>query len=282
MWAIIEQYGHSFGKRHVVTALYQLGLCRQYERRATHPDLTSALVDRLVQVPARDLTSDEATRALWAMSILEEVRSHAEAHRFALELLDETIKRFHEFSPPQMATFVQAMSKLVRSSAEDEQVARLTTVFSDYALGSGALPRFPPEELRTWTQFLQFAASQGTPALGQSQFVPPLGLGFNPLLAPMGCGLGQMPMLPMWPGMAPFSPMPATLQHQPQPRTTQGDAKFGGEAGRMTPAHKRGRGKGSDQGKGKGRDAQGGRPGAATEPKDAVAPSTKKVAESDS
>jgi cold shock CspA family protein len=41
LWEIIEQYGHSFGKKHVVIALYKLGLCRHYERRSRHASLTS-------------------------------------------------------------------------------------------------------------------------------------------------------------------------------------------------------------------------------------------------
>merc|ERR1719160_836021 len=72
MWEIIEQYGHTFGKKHVVTSLYQLGLCRQYEKRSAEENLTKALVDRLVLFAPADLTADEASRVLWALAVLEE------------------------------------------------------------------------------------------------------------------------------------------------------------------------------------------------------------------
>jgi len=155
MWELIEQYGHSFGKKHVVAAIYQLGLCREYERRTIHASLTNALLDRLVLFPAKDLTADEAAHVLWAFAILEEVRSHENAHRFAMELAQDASKKHHEFSPNLMASFVTSLTRLIRSSDEDDLVGKITTNFSDYALGSGALPRFPPEELRVWTNFLQ-------------------------------------------------------------------------------------------------------------------------------
>merc|ERR1740130_977956 len=98
MWEIIEQYGHSFGKKHVVTALYQLGLCRQYEKRSAEVNLTSALVDRLVLFSPGELTADEASRVLWALAVLDEVSGHSKAHRFAMELGEQAAKRFSEFT----------------------------------------------------------------------------------------------------------------------------------------------------------------------------------------
>merc|ERR1719356_1849830 len=59
-----------------------------------------------------------------------------------------------------MATLVSSLSRLVKGQEEDEIVGKITTNFSDYALGTGGLPRFPPEELRQWTTFLQEAANQ--------------------------------------------------------------------------------------------------------------------------
>merc|ERR1719199_1106492 len=84
MWEIIEQFGHSFGKKHVVTALYQLGLCRQYEKREAQVNLTSALVDRLVLFNPSELSADEASRVLWALAVLDEMSNHAQAHHFAM------------------------------------------------------------------------------------------------------------------------------------------------------------------------------------------------------
>mmetsp|Transcript_85101 Transcript_85101/g.241152 ORF Transcript_85101/g.241152 Transcript_85101/m.241152 type:complete len:366 (+) Transcript_85101:71-1168(+) len=172
MWEIIERHGHSFGKKHVVIALYQLGLCRQYERRAMHASLTSALVDRLVLFQPGDLTASEASHVLWAIAILEEVRGHARAHAFVVGLAQEAMRRVHEFSPSQMANSVAALSRLVRTPEEDKLVGQLTTQFSDFALGNGQLPRFPPEELRVWTAFLQEAAGArqpGRPCWGKGE-----------------------------------------------------------------------------------------------------------------
>jgi len=163
MWELIEQYGHSFGKKQVVAALYQLGLCREYERRTIHASLTNALLDRLVLFPAKDLTADEAAHVLWAFATLEEVHSHQNAHRFAMALAQEASKRHHEFSPNLMASFVTSLTRLIRSPEEDDLVGKITTNFSDYALGSGALPRFPPEELRIWTSFLQEVSAPSYP-----------------------------------------------------------------------------------------------------------------------
>mmetsp|Transcript_116911 Transcript_116911/g.233007 ORF Transcript_116911/g.233007 Transcript_116911/m.233007 type:complete len:529 (-) Transcript_116911:97-1683(-) len=155
MWGLIEQYGHSFGKKHVVAALYQLGLCREYEQRTIHASLTNALLDRLVLFPAKDLTADEAAHVLWAFAKLEEVRSHDNAHRFAVKLAQEASNRYHEFSPKLMASFVTSLTRLIRSSEEDDLVGTITRNFSEYAGASGALPRSQPEELRVWTNFLQ-------------------------------------------------------------------------------------------------------------------------------
>jgi len=205
MWEIIEKYGHTFGKKQVVTALYQLGLCRQHERRTTAASLTGALVDRLVQIPPRDLTADEASRVLWALAILDEVRGHNNAHRFAMDLGGEALKRCHEFNPSQMASFVNSLSRLVRSSEEDELVGKITMSFSDYALGSGSLPRFPAEELRTWQNFLQEASSpgagQGPPHFGMpGHRSPGMGMGptpYSPQFQHNAPGMG----MPPWPGM---------------------------------------------------------------------------------
>lgn len=196
LWEIIEQYGQFFSKKHVVTALYQLGLCRQYERRSGQPvpdarPLTRALVDRLVPVPPRELGADEASRVLWALAALEEVKEHLGAHRFAIQLGQEALKRHHEFSPAQMATFVNALSRLVRGAEEDELVGKITTQFSEYAVGSGAFPRFPPEELKTWTEFLQEASSAGSYAMGPPQSQAGLQLGMQQQLR--GLGPGSMP-----------------------------------------------------------------------------------------
>jgi len=200
MWELIEQYGHSFGKKHVVAALYQLGLCREYERRTIHASLTNALLDRLVLFPAKDLTADEAAHVLWAFAILEEVRSHANAHRFAMELASEAVKRHHEFSPNLMASFVTSLTRLIRSPEEDDLVGKITTNFSDYALGSGALPRFPPEELRVWTNFLQEVSAPshpGTTQYGALAMVRPTD-GSGPFWGPPA----PRPMHPGLPGQA--------------------------------------------------------------------------------
>jgi len=212
MWELIEQYGHHFGKKHVVTALYQLGLCRQYERRMMHASLTSALVDRLVRCPPREIAADEASKVLWALAMLEEVRDNANAHSLAIELGEEAAKRYNEFSPAQMATLVNSLSRLVRAPEEDELVAKITTNFSDYALGGGALPRFPPEELRTWTNFLQEVSSpfpsqqpQAYPYGGASSGWGGCNLGMGPGGGPMGYGQQYNAMAggALWPGQGP-------------------------------------------------------------------------------
>lgn len=160
MWEIVEQFGHTFTKKHVVSALYQLGLCRQYEKGSTATGPTSALVDRLVLFPPREFTADEASRVLWALAMLDEVRNHTTAHHFVIQLGEEGANRCHEFTPPQMASFVNSLSRLARGHDEDELVGKITTKFSDYALGStGAVPRFAPEDLAMWKNFLQEASS---------------------------------------------------------------------------------------------------------------------------
>jgi cold shock CspA family protein len=189
MWEIIEQWGHKFGKVHVVTALYQLGLCRQYEKRPAEASLTGALVDRLVLFPAHELSADECHKVLWALAILEEVRNHTKAHNFAIELGEEAAKRYQEFTPSQMAGLVSSLSRFVRTAEEDKLVGRVTTNFSDYALGgqNGALPRFAPHELATWTNFLKEAATpQPAP---QPQGKGPAPNYFMPQSMPSGKGM---------------------------------------------------------------------------------------------
>lgn len=138
------------------------------------------MLDRLVLFPAKDLTADEAAHVLWAFAILEEVRSHENAHRFAMELAQEASKKQHEFSPNLMASFVTSLTRLIRSSDEDDLVGKITTNFSDYALGSGALPRFPPEELRVWKTSCR--KSPLLPIRGQRSMV--LFQWFDPLMDP--------------------------------------------------------------------------------------------------
>mmetsp|Transcript_91219 Transcript_91219/g.254763 ORF Transcript_91219/g.254763 Transcript_91219/m.254763 type:complete len:531 (-) Transcript_91219:303-1895(-) len=181
IWAVIEQHGHSFGKQHVVTALYQLGLCRRYDRSPSHAQLISALIDRLMQFSPRDLSTDEVNRVLWAFATLKDVSNNTNAHRFVTGLGNLVCERYDDYTPAQMASLLGSLSKLMNSPAEDELVGRITTKFTDYALGNGSLPRFPPEELQTWTDFLQSVSS--APAM------PPI----NPYMAPaMG--------MPTWPG----------------------------------------------------------------------------------
>ncbi|CAK0838592.1 unnamed protein product [Prorocentrum cordatum] len=45
LWEIIETHGHTFQKGHVVTALYQMGLCRNYERRNPQSNLSATLAE---------------------------------------------------------------------------------------------------------------------------------------------------------------------------------------------------------------------------------------------
>lgn len=222
MWEIIEQYGQHFGKKHVVTALYQLGLCRQYEKRSAEVNLTSALVDRLVLFPPAELTADEASRVLWALAVLEEVSGHTQARQFAMDLGKQAAKRFSEFTPAQMAGFVSSLSRLVRSPEEDKLVGKITEQFSDYALGgTGALPRFAPHELTSWTNFLKDAANAQNQPQQQpypNPFMPPMpGKGGGPPYGQPGSYAGPGP----GPGMmGPFGPqmgkgMPSGMQMPP-------------------------------------------------------------------
>lgn len=142
-------------------------------------------------MPPRELGADEASRVLWALAALEEVKEHLGAHRFAIQLGQEALKRHHEFSPAQMATFVNALSRLVRGAEEDELVGKITTQFSEYAIGNGAFPRFPPEELKTWTEFLQEASSASSFAMGPTQ--PQAGLQLGMQQHMRGLGPGGMP-----------------------------------------------------------------------------------------
>jgi len=165
LWEIVEQYGHAFHKKQMVAVLYQLGLCRQYERGTPHESigLTHALVDRLVIFAPGMLTSDEASKVLWAMAVVEEINSHQNAHRFAMELGKEAVNRLHDFSPAQMANFVGSLSRLVKQADEDELVAKITAQFSEYAFGNGTFPRFPPQEIQIWAEFLTTISSPGSP-----------------------------------------------------------------------------------------------------------------------
>lgn len=198
MWEIIEQYGQLFDRKHVVIALYQLGLCRQHERRngVLAPEsrgLTHALIDRLVTVPAREFASDEISKTLWALGSMEEVREHSRAHKFCMELGQQVLMRYAEFSPSQMASFVGGLSKLIKDASEDELVGQITMTFSQYACGDGTLPRFPAEELRIWTNFLQDAVSPAQPSQQQQQQAAPgMQLGFMGMSQMPGPGLAAM------------------------------------------------------------------------------------------
>eukprot|EP00435_Cladocopium_sp_Y103_P030284 s469_g7.t1 len=186
MQEIIEQYGQHFLKRHVVTALYQLGLCRQHDKKqgnlqATESgSLTRALIDRLVHIPAEELAADEAANVQWALAALEEVKTHPRAHQYAFQLGQQAKKRYMEFSPSQMATFVSALSRLVQQPSDDELVCQIVTQFSEYSSGNGNFPRFPPEELKTWTAFLQEASQ-------------PLQQRPSPMQQQAAMGMGGMP-----------------------------------------------------------------------------------------
>lgn len=238
MWEIIEQYGHSFGKRHVITALYQLGLCRQYERRNPQATLTFALVDRLVLFPPHQLSAEDSVRVLWAMATLDEVRDHSTAHKFVMDLGEQAAKRYHEFTPAQMASFVGSLFRLVKNVEEDELVGKVTTAFSDYALGgTGALPRFPPDELAIWTKFLQDAAQQATqgqhaqPGQQPPGAYPPWGKGAMPGYPPTGAYSGAPGVAPPWPQMGGSQPP----QGMPQPMGKGFPGMFPGKGGKPGP-----------------------------------------------
>lgn len=157
VWDVVGHYGHTFGRKHMVSCLHRLGLCRQYERRTDPQDNSSgiaALIDRLALIPAKDITPDEAPRVLLALATLDEVSGQEKAHRFAMELGEQAAKRYTEFTPAQMAFILTYLTKLVLTSEEDELVGKITTDFSCFAFGDNGVPRFAPEELRVWGDFL--------------------------------------------------------------------------------------------------------------------------------
>lgn len=207
LWEVIEQYGQLFSRKHVVIALYQLGLCLQHERghgSVIAPEsrsLTRALIDRLVHVPPHELAADEASKTLWALASMEEVREHLGAHQFCIKLGQEVSQRYSEFSPSQMATFIGGLSMLIKDASEDELVGQITTSFSKYAMGDGGFPRFPQEELKIWTSFLQEAVSPMHTS--QQQAVPPpmfMSQMPGPGMAGMK-GMQGMPSIQGMPGM---------------------------------------------------------------------------------
>jgi len=162
MWEIVQQYRHILEKSHVAIALYQCGLYRYYQQYQSHERLVEALIDKLLLFPASDLTPDESSRVLWAIALLEETRSNEKAIEYAIQLAGEAIKRYQEFSPAQMARFAASAQKLVRTPEEDEFLSAIISRFSDYALGDGKRPRFPPDELIVWTSFLTSVSSNAS------------------------------------------------------------------------------------------------------------------------
>jgi len=197
MWEIIEQCGHSFGKKHVVSALYQLGLFRRYETNAATAQLTHALVDRLVLFRPGDFTAEEATNCLWALATLEEVRDHIGAHRLAIDLGEEACRRFSEFAPAKMAIFASSLSRLIRTQSEDAVVGKIIASYSEYVMPDSGFPRFPPEELRHWSLYLQESAGPALNLQKGGSYGPagmkggdPRGLG---QLGPKGAGKGFPP-----------------------------------------------------------------------------------------
>lgn len=158
---IIASRGHEFNKRNVVTALYQLGLFRQYENQPNEPSLTVALLDRILVAQVDSFDAEQASRVIWALAQLDEMKNNANAHRLAMELAHHAVKSHRDYTPVQMTKFVQSLSRLVRSQEEDELVGKLTTLFSEFAMGQGdgsSLPRFPQEDLRIWEGFLREAS----------------------------------------------------------------------------------------------------------------------------
>ena len=83
----------------MVTALYQLGLCRQFDKKSGNVSmhesgsLTRALIDRLTHINASELAADEASNVLWALASLDEAKGHARAHSYAFELGQQARKR---------------------------------------------------------------------------------------------------------------------------------------------------------------------------------------------
>ncbi|CAL1127459.1 unnamed protein product [Cladocopium goreaui] len=53
----------------------------------------SAVLDRLVQIPAEELAADEADKVQWALAALEEVKTHPRANQYALELAQQAKER---------------------------------------------------------------------------------------------------------------------------------------------------------------------------------------------
>ncbi|CAJ1357259.1 unnamed protein product [Effrenium voratum] len=201
MQEIIERFGQHFSKRHVVTALYQLGLCRQHEKSTSQAQdsssLTRALIDRLLQVDAAELSADEASRVQWALAALDEecslkarVKGHQKAHNYAMLLGQQAKKRYAEFSPSQMATFVSALSRLVWHAEDDQLVGEIVTQFSEYSSGNGSFQRFPVEELKAWMNFLQ-EASQSQQPLQNAQANMGMGMSMQNMGMRMQGGMGQ-------------------------------------------------------------------------------------------
>jgi len=157
MWSLVNQYGNMFGKRHAIIALYLLGTYRQKRERWSMP-LTATILSKLFCFPPWHFTACEATCILWSLATLDETHCDTEAHAVAMGLGEEGLRRFHEFKPAQMATFVNSLSRLVWRASEDELVGRVTKSFSEFASGCGSVPRFSPQELQHWTGFLWRAA----------------------------------------------------------------------------------------------------------------------------
>lgn len=224
MWDLIEQYGASFQLKHVVTALYLLGLCRQHEQKSNnnHRGLTDALVERMVLFNPRDLNADEASKVVWALAILDEA-SAGKAHTFLISLAREVSGRYHEFSPSQMVTFISALSRLVRGNEEDDLVGKITTSFSDYAMGIGSnrMPRFPQEDVKTWLAFLKEASGS---AAGHGQQAHPAAMMGGMYAA--GWGNGGMPV---------WGTMGTSPQRPPQPNRSAFSMMGGGPAGPAMP-----------------------------------------------
>eukprot|EP00929_Paragymnodinium_shiwhaense_P108639 TRINITY_DN7495_c0_g1_i1.p1 TRINITY_DN7495_c0_g1~~TRINITY_DN7495_c0_g1_i1.p1 ORF type:complete len:685 (-),score=154.04 TRINITY_DN7495_c0_g1_i1:296-2350(-) len=161
---IMFKYGTSFGRQHCVAALYQLALCSKYDVRALDDGtLPKLLIERMHVVPPAEFTIEEATRLVWAISVLDNLRHHMAAHTVAMRLAREASRRYMQYSPTQMATLLGAMLKLVVHEEDVALVASITDNYNDFALGGGKLPRFPDMELRAWLSFLKETA--GMPSM---------------------------------------------------------------------------------------------------------------------
>jgi len=112
---------------------------------------------------------------LWALAILGVVDKHRGAHDFAIQLGEQAAQRYQEFSPSQMATFVSNLNRLAVTPQEEELVQNIVLSFTEYAFGNGTVPRFPQEDIKTWTSFLQsVSSSQGNGGPHDSGFgMPP-------------------------------------------------------------------------------------------------------------